>query len=106
MEKEITIQVHNYDHNGVYRIVLNCDATMEECRDWKKKALQSVKVDWSKLPEDAAHIVYYAELVDKQNCAWLAGVYMHGQAYNEKDFKRLFQARKDIGYVGAIHKRN
>lgn len=103
-ENTISLQVHNYDNIGRYRITLDCNATIEEIREWRKKAHESVKVNWDALPKDATHIVYYAELVDKQNCVWFASVYMHGQAYNEKDFDRLFATRRDIGYVGAIHK--
>lgn len=101
----ITIQVHDYDNIGRYRIILDCNATLEEVREWKKKAHESVKADWGALPEVAAHIVYYAELVDKQNCVCFAGIYMHGEAYTDEDFERLFATREDIGYVGAVHKR-
>lgn len=104
MEKEINIQVHDYDSNGFYRIVLDCNATVDEVREWHKKARESVKVDWDKLPPEATHIVYYAELVDKQNCVWFVGIYMHGEAYDEKDFDRIF-CKPEVGYVGAIHKR-
>lgn len=101
----IAIQVHDYDNIGRYRIILDCNATIEEVREWKKKALKSVRVDWNALPQEATHIVYYAELVDKQNCVQFAAIYMHGEAYDEKNFERLFQTREDIGYVGAIHRR-
>lgn len=100
---EIKVQIHDYDSYGFYRIVADIDTTMEECYALRKKAQESVKVDWESLPKEASHIVYYAELVDDQNCAWLAAVYMHGEAFNDKEFDRIF-TRPDVGYVGAYHK--
>ena len=104
MAKTISIQVHDYDSIGRYRIILDYNATIEEVRNWKEKARDSVKVNWNALPKDAAHIVYYAELLDQQNEISFAGIYMYGQAYTEEDFDRLFRTRQDVGYVGAYHK--
>lgn len=101
---EISIQVHDYDNVGRYRITLDCNASVEEANEWKKKARESVKVDWESLPKEATHIVYYAELVDQQNCVWFAGIFMHGEAYDDKEFDRIF-CKPNVGYVGAIHKR-
>ncbi len=104
MEKNINIQIHDYDSNGFYRIIADYDTSMEECHELRKKACESVKPDWDKLPPKATHIVYYAELVDKQNRTWFAGIYMHGEAYDDKEFDRIF-CQPNVGYVGAFHKR-
>lgn len=105
MVDKISLQVHDYDNCGRYRIVLDCTATLEEVFEWKEKARRSVKLEWDKLPESARHIVYYAEMVDKQNCVWFAAVYMHGEAFDDSEFERIFWA-EDIGYVGAFHKKD
>lgn len=105
MEKEITIQIHDYDPLFGYRIVEDRKATKAEVLDLKKKARESVKVEWDKLPKEVRHIVYYGELLDKDGEVWFAGIYMHGEAYGDKDFYRIF-TRPDVGYVGAIHKRD
>jgi len=105
MEKEITIQIHDYDRFGRYLIVEERKATKAEVLDLKKKARESVKVEWDKLPKEVRHIVYYGELLDKDGEVWFAGIYMHGEAYGDKDFYRIF-TRPDVGYVGAIHKRD
>lgn len=104
MNKQISIQVHDYDRIGRYLIIDDREATREEVLDLKKKARASVKVDWDRLDPMLTHIVYYAELVDKKDKVWYAAIYMHGEAYNDKEFYRIFN-RPDIGYVGAIHKR-
>lgn len=100
---KIRLQVHDYDNLGIYRIILDCYASTQEVTNWKNKARLSLWIDWSKLPQQIRHVVFYAELLDKQNCVYLVGIYMHGQAYEEKDFERIFQ-RSDVGLVGAYHK--
>jgi len=35
---------------------------------------------------------------------WFAGIFMHGQAYTDKDFEDIFW-KPNVGYVGAFHKR-
>lgn len=104
MEKEITIQVHDYDKYGNYHIVEDRKAPWSEVLELKEKARQSVVLDWSKLPEPFTHIVYYGELLDESGEVWFAGIYMHGEAYDEAEFDRIFH-QPNIGYVGAIHKR-
>ena len=105
MEKEITIQIHDYDPFFWYRIVEDRKATKAEVLDLKKKARESVKVEWDKLPKEARHIVYYGELLDKDGEVYFAGIYMHGEAYGDSEFDRPF-TRPEVGYVGAIHKRD
>ena len=105
MEKEITIQIHDYDPLLGYRIVEDRKATKSEVLDLKKKARESVKVEWDKLPEEARHIVYYAELLDNMDEVCFVAIYMHGEAYGDNDFYRIF-TRPGVGYVGAIHKRD
>lgn len=104
MEQKISIQVHDYDSCGRYLIIEDRKATRKEVHGLKIKARQSVKPEWDKLPAEATHIVYYAELCDKKDNVWYAAIYMHGEAFNEKDFDRIFR-RSGVGYVGAIHKR-
>ena len=77
--------------------------TTEELLKLHNEAINSVKVDWSKLPEGATHIVYYAEMLNEQREVWFAGIYMKGEAYSDEEFYRIFTA-PNIGYVGAIHK--
>lgn len=104
MEREIKIQIHDYDRIGRYLIVEDRTATRAEVVALKKKARESVRVEWEKLPEEARHVVYYAELLDESDEVRFAAVYMHGEAYGDKDFYRIFTA-PGVGYVGAIHKR-
>jgi hypothetical protein len=104
MEKEISIQIHDYDLAGRYVIIEDRKATLDEAHELKEKARKSVNAEWQKLPPEAAHIVYYAEMLDKDGEVWFAGIYMCGEAYNEAGFDRIFH-RPNIGYVGAIHKR-
>ena len=65
MKKEITIQIHDYDRLGLYHIVEDRKTTWAEVLDLKRKARESVRIDWDKLPAGARHIVYYGELLDK-----------------------------------------
>ena len=104
MEKEICIQIHDYDSWGRYLITEDRKATLQEAHELKEKARKSVKVDWNALPQEATHIVYFAEMLDKDGDVWFAGIFMHGEAYDEAEFERIFQ-QPEIGYVGAIHKR-
>lgn len=104
MKKQISIQVHDYDRIGRYHIIDERKATREDVVELKRKARASVKVDWDSLDPRLTHIVYYAELVDKRDKVWYAAIYMHGEAYDDDTFYRIFH-RPDIGYVGAIHKR-
>ena len=104
MKKQINIQVHDYDNWGRYHIIEDRKATREEVVELKRKARASVKVDWDKLPKEATHIVYYAELLDRKGEVWYASIYMHGEAFDEAEFDRIFH-QQYIGYVGAIHKR-
>lgn len=104
MEKQISIQVFDYDRIGRYLIVDEREVTPGEVRELEKKARESVLVDWDNLDPKLTHIVYYAELVDKKDKVWYAAIYMHGEAYDDDTFYRTFW-RPDIGYVGAIHKR-
>lgn len=103
MSKEIQIQIHDYDRGGLYRIVEDRKASIEEVKSLKKKALQSVRLCWDVLPETARHIVYYGELLDKDGEVWFAAIYMHGEAYDDREFYRVF-TRPGVGYVGAYHK--
>lgn len=103
-DTKICIQVHDYDNTGRYRITQDGHATPEEIQKLKERARDSVILDWTQLPDDAAHVVYYAELIDKQNKVAFVGIYMRGEAFNERDFERIFH-RSEIGYVGAFHKR-
>ena len=104
MSKEIQIQIHDYDRAGRYLIVEDRKAGAEEVASLKKKALQSVNLSsWDVLPENARHIVYYAELLDGAGEVWFAAIYMHGEAYDDAEFDRIF-TRPEIGYVGAYHK--
>ena len=103
MEKEITVQIHDYDGLGNYHIVDEKKLTKDETILLRSTARSSVKVDWSKLPKEATHIVYYAELINKDGEVWFAAAYMHGEAYDDKEFERIFN-QEEIGYVGAIHK--
>ena len=103
MKKEICIQIHDYDPIGRYRIIEDRKATRDEVLDLKEKARKSVHLSWDELPAEAAHIVYYAELLDKDGKVWFAGIYMHGEAYNDISFDTLF-TQPCIGYVGAYHK--
>lgn len=105
MSQLINIQIHDYDRLGNYRIVEDRKATKNEVLQLKWKAQASVRADWDKLPKEARHIVYYAELLDRSGNVWYASIYMHGQAYDEKDFDRTFHTPV-IGYVGAIHKKD
>ena len=102
--KEIRIQVHDYSPWGPYSIVEDRTATPEEVHELKERALKSITVDWGRLPKEATHIVYYAELLDRKGEVWFAGIYMKGEAYADAEFERIFQ-RPEVGYVGAIHKR-
>lgn len=102
-EQKISIQIHDYV-NGIYRIVEDRKATWAEVRELKEKAISSVKIDWDNLPPSATHVVFYGELIDKNGDVWFAGIYMHGEAYDDTEFDRIFTA-KDVGYVGAFHKR-
>ena len=103
--KEISIQVHDYDNVGRYLIVEDRKTTRKEVAELKARARASVHADWDKLPEQARHIVYYAELLDKDGDVWYASIYMHGEAFDETEFGRVFN-RPDIGYVGAVHKKD
>ena len=100
----ITIQIHDYDRCGFYHIVDDRQATRQEVVELKKKARESVRIEWDKLPQEARHIVYYAELLDKKEETCLVAIYMHGEAYSDNDFFRIF-TRPDVGLVGAFHKR-
>ena len=102
---KITIQIHDYDRCGFYHIVEDRLATRQEVADLKKKARESVRIEWDKLPQAARHIVYYAELLDKSDEPWLVAVYMHGEAYDDQEFYRIF-TRPGVGLVGAIHKKD
>lgn len=104
MEKGIKIQVHDYDMIGNYRIVEERIATRREVVELKKKARESVKLDWDAIPKDFTHVVYYGELLDKKGNVWYAGIYMRGECFQDGDFHRIFNA-KDVGYVGAFHRR-
>lgn len=101
---DVQVQIHDYDGWGRYVIVEEKRMTRDELFELKEKARQSVKLDWKNLPSEMRHVVYYAELLDKDGLVWFAGVYMHGEVYDDKDFERIFNA-EDIGYVGAFHKR-
>lgn len=103
--KKIQVQIHDYDRCGIYHIVEDREATSSEVAELKKRARASVHADWGRLPEEARHIVYYAELLDVRGEVWFAAVYMHGEAYCDSDFYRTFTA-PDVGYVGAVHKRD
>ena len=105
MEKEISIQIHDYDAAGRYLIIEDRKATMAEVKALKEKARKSVKLAWDKLPERVKHIVYYGELLDKSGKVWFAAIFMHGEAYGDSDFDMIFTA-KNVGYVGAYHKRD
>ena len=102
---EISIQVHDYDTARRYLITEDRKASRTEVAELKKKAMASVHADWGSLPEDARHIVYYAELLDKNDEVWFAGIYMHGVAFNEAEFDRFFR-QPGVGYVGAVHKKD
>lgn len=102
---EISIQIHDYDSAGRYRIIEDRKANKWEIEMLKTKARLSVRTDWDKLPHDARHIVYYAELLNKKGEVWYVSIYMHGEAYNETEFDRIFH-QQYIGYVGAIHKKD
>lgn len=105
MSKKITVQIHDYDRCGFYHIVEDRKASRQEVVDLKKRTRESVHVDWEKLPRESRHVVYYAELLDKRQNVCFAAVYMHGEAYDDKEFDRIFY-RPDIGFVGAIHKKD
>jgi len=102
-DQEISIQIHDYE-NGIYRIVEDRKATWAEVQELKEKARSSVKIDWDNLPPKATHVVFYAELLDENGDVWFAGIFMHGEAYGDYDFDMIFTA-KNVGYVGAFHKR-
>lgn len=104
MKRRINIQIHDYDSCGRYLIVEDRKVTPEYVHELKEKARRSVNVNWGKLPPEATHIVYYAELLDSQDEVCFAAIYMHGEAYDEAEFDRIFH-QPNIGYVGAIHKR-
>jgi len=104
MGKTVCIQVHDYDRYGFYHIVDDRNATIEELAELKEKARKSVHLDWNELPKEADHVVYYAEVLGNDGEPWFAAIYMHGEAYCEKEFDRIFHG-KSIGYVGAFHKR-
>lgn len=103
--KEISIQVHDYDNAGRYLITEDRKATLQEVAELKKKARASVHADWDRLPEWARHIIYYGELLDKSGEVWFAAIFMHGEAYPDDEFFHIVD-RHDIGYVGAIHKKD
>lgn len=103
MKKEISIQIHDYDSAGRYLIIEDRKASPEEVQALKEKARKSVRLAWDQLPESARHIVYYGELLDKDGNVWFAGIYMHGEAYEDAEFDRLF-TRPEVGYVGAYHR--
>lgn len=105
MSKLINVQIHDYDLLGNYRIVEDRKATKDEVLQLKWRARASVRAEWDKLPKEARHIVYYAELLDRGGNVWYASIYMHGQAYDESDFDRTFRSPV-IGYVGAVHKKD
>ena len=107
MTKEIVAQIHDYDSWGLYRIVEERKITEAERIELKHKARESVKtpVDWSALPKESKHIVYYAELLDNDDEVWYVGIYLKGESYDDEMFYKVFN-REDIGYVGAIHKRD
>jgi hypothetical protein len=98
----IDIQIHDYDKYGNYRIIEDRKATLEEIYELKEKARKSVNVDWEILPLQVRHIVYYAELLLNGD-VWFVGFYMKGEAFEEKEFERIFQA-ENIGFVGAFHR--
>ena len=104
MEKGIKIQVHDYDLCGNYRIVEERTATKREVIELKKKARDSVKLDWTAIPKDFTHVVYYGELLDENGNVWYAGIYMRGECFQDGDFHRIFNS-EDVGYVGAYHRR-
>lgn len=104
MEKEISIQIHDYDSCGRYVITEDRKGTLLEAQELKAAAHDSVKVEWWKLPREVTHVVYYAEMMDANGEVWFVAIYMHGEAFNETDFERIFH-QPNIGYVGAIHKR-
>jgi hypothetical protein len=104
MSKEIQIEIHDYDRVGRYLIMEDRKASLEEVEILKEKARKSVNLSsWDVLPEEARHIVYYAEMLDKDENVWLAAIYMRGEAYDDAEFDRIF-TRPEIGYVGAYHK--
>ena len=101
--RKIKIQIHDYDTAGRYLITEDREGTIMDAIELKRRARSSVKAAWDKLPKEARHIVYYAELLDKSGEVYFAAIYMHGEAYTEDDFFRIFGAH-GVGYVGAIHK--
>ena len=50
MEKEISIQIHDYDSCGRYLITEDRKATLQEAYELKEKARKSVKADWWRAP--------------------------------------------------------
>lgn len=116
MADKITIQVHDWDSAGRYRIVREEQVSKEELVALKKQARNSARenLDWDVIDEQNkewcslngtrfCHLLYYAELLNEHGDIWFAGIYMHGQAYIESDFERITN-RQDIGYVGAFHR--
>lgn len=105
MEKKIKIQVHDWDDLNIYRIVEEKNVSLEEVQELKERARKSVIIDPTALPEEIRHIVYYAEMLDKDGEVWFAAAYMGGHGYSEGVFNETF-CRSDVGYVGAFHKRD
>ena len=103
-QQEVSIQIHDYDKYGNYHIVEDRKARICELAKLKEEARKSVKPEWNKLPDECTHIVYFAELLDENSEVWFAGIYMKGEAYDDKEFEAIFNA-KNIGFVGAFHKR-
>lgn len=104
MDKIITIQVHDYDKFGNYRIIENKNTTLAEAQELRKKAIASIgRVDWDKLPKECMHVVYYAELDNSTQGVWFAGIFMHGKAYTDRDFEDIF-CKPNVSYVGAFHR--
>ncbi len=112
----ITVQVHDWDSFGNYRIVRDEQITREELVELKKQARESARenLDWEVIDEQNreycernntqfCHLMYYAELVNKNDEVWFAAIYMHGEAHTEDSFEKI-ATRSDIGYVGAFHR--
>ncbi len=104
MENVITIQVHDYDRCGRYVITEDRNTNIDEAHELREKARESVKIAWDALGPEYTHVVYYAELENSTQGVWFAGIFMHGQAYTDKDFEDIFW-KPNVGYVGAFHKR-
>lgn len=83
-------------------------ADMQKLLHYKKLAKEQAAntIDWSKLPKEITHLVFYSELRDPKERIYFANIYLGGaaDACDDEKFKRLY-TEKPRQYTIAVHRR-